>query len=395
MSSLLKCSRRDAPAALVAAAHARGGLAPVDLERFWADQAVARANPFGEHIPQVPLGIMMSWECVFDELGIPEDRWRYENDPEWALQLRKAYNDRSEQIVGKRLLSERLPDPSRRFPPVKMLHHVFEAENIWQAGSWWLEQSAHNEDELKALLDRVDNLDLRKFMLPPNWYEEKERLLALGVKPPLYRSQRGPVTFATSIFGVENLLFLILDNPDLAARFRDTILRTMLGIAQVLDEEGGYTPDTAPHGFSFYDDNCALLTPDMYEFFGYPILKAVFERYSPLPGDMRGQHSDSAMGHLLPILGRLNFSWVNFGPTLTVSEIREHCPHAVIHGQLAPFVFSRNEEEKIVAEFLRDFEMAKEKRGLLFATAGSINNGSRLTGMRLIMSAIQHFGRYD
>jgi hypothetical protein len=28
-------------------------------------------------------------------------------------------------------------------------------------------------------------------------------------------------------------------------------------------------------------------------------------------------------------------------------------------------------------------------------TAGSINNGSRLTGMRLIMSAIQHFGRYD
>ena len=46
-------------------------------------------------------------------------------------------------------------------------------------------------------------------------------------------------------------------------------------------------------------------------------------------------------------------------------------------------------------EFLRDHEMARETRGLLFTTAGSINNGSRLTGMRLIMSAIQHFGRFD
>jgi len=39
--------------------------------------------------------------------------------------------------------------------------------------------------------------------------------------------------------------------------------------------------------------------------------------------------------------------------------------------------------------------MAHEKRGWIFTTAGSINNGSRLTGMRLIMAAIQEYGRYD
>jgi hypothetical protein len=43
----------------------------------------------------------------------------------------------------------------------------------------------------------------------------------------------------------------------------------------------------------------------------------------------------------------------------------------------------------------RDYEMSLEKRGVVFATAGSINNGSRLTGMRLIMAAIQEFCRYD
>jgi uroporphyrinogen decarboxylase len=194
---------------------------------------------------------------------------------------------------------------------------------------------------------------------------------------------------------VENFLYLIADNPDLAARLRDAILRTMLEIARVLDEEAGYTPETAPHGFGFADDNCMLLSPELYEFFGYPILKGVFDRYSPNPGDRRGQHSDSEMGHLLPVLGRLRFTDVNFGPRLTVSQIREHCPRAVILGQLAPFTYSRNEEENMVAEFLRDFDMAREKRGLFFTTAGSINNGSRLTGMRLLMAAVQRYGRYD
>ena len=370
-------------------------LAPVDLDRFWADQEVAISDPFGKNIPQCPLGIMMSGECVYDELGIEEDFWRYEHDEEWRLALNRAYNDRAERIVGRRLLSEKPSDPNLKWPPVKTLADVFEARKEWHSGSWWLSQSARNEEELRALLDRVEACDIRRFILPENWEQEKSRLMTLGAKPPLYRGQRGPVTFAASIYGVENLIFLIHDNPRLAERFRDLILKTMLAIARVLDEEAGYTPQTAPRGFYFCDDNCALLTPAMYEFFGYPILKGVFERYSADPGDLRGQHSDSAMAHLLPILGRLNLTSVNFGPTVRVDEIREHLPNAVIYGQLAPFTFSRNDEPGIVAEFRRDFAQARASRGLVFATAGSINNGSRLTGMRLIMSTIQREGRYD
>ena len=78
----------------------------------------------------------------------------------------------------------------------------------------------------------------------------------------------------------------------------------------------------------------------------------------------------------------------------SVSEIRQHCPRTVIEGQLAPFTFSRHEEENMILELLRDFDQAKAARGLLFSTAGSINNGSRLTGMRLLMAATQRWCRY-
>jgi len=382
---------------LIAETTANDGLAPVDIERFWADQQAAIAEPFGKNIPQVPLGIMMSGECVYDELGIPVDFRRYDRDEKWRLELNMAYNDKAEKIVGRRLLGEKPGSPAdRRYPPVKGLSDVFEAETIWSDQSWWLQQSAHDETELAALLGRVEGRlgSLREFILPPNGTEEKARLQGLGVKPPLYRGQRGPVTFAMSIYGVENTIFLIHDNPGLAKRFSKLILAAMLEIAQVLDEEAGYTPETAPHGWGWADDNCAMLTAEMYEFFAYPILKGIFDRYCPDTADRRHQHSDSAMEHILPLLGKLGLNGVNFGPTVSITEIRQYLPNAIIQGQLAPFTFSRNEEEKIVAEFLRDFDMARESRGFVFSTAGSINNGSRLTGMRLIMAAIQKYGRY-
>lgn len=385
---------------LVQKAHANNGLAPVDLERFWADQKIAIADPFGKDIPQVPLGAICNWECVFAELGIEQQWKRYSSDTGWRLSINKAYNDKAEAIVGRRLLDESPPGPSRpRYPATKALHDIFEMKNVWNedSQSWWLLKSAETVDELCALLDRVDKRleNLREFILPPNWDTEKEKLMAMGIKPSLYRGQRGPVTFAMSMFGVEGIIFLIEDHPDIAKRLSDTILKAMLGMVRLFDEEAGYTPETAPRGFSFADDNCAMLNADMYEFFGYPIVKGIWDVCSPDPKDPRYQHSDSDMAHILPVLGRCNLTGVNFGPNVMIDQIREYMPNAVIYGVLAPFTFSRNEEVNIVAEFLRDFEMAREKRGLVFATAGSINNGSRLTGMRLIMSAIQQYGRYD
>ncbi len=372
-------------------------LAAVDLDRFWADQAVAIADPFGEHIPQCPLGIFMGDWCVFDELGVEEDLWRQETDDAWRVALNKAYNDRAEWIVGRRLLPETYTPPELRYPERGALYTIFEGRNEWHSGAWWLTQAANNEAELSALLDRVERRlegDLREVLLPENWEREKARLLAEGIQPPLYRHQRGPCTFAASIYGAENLIFLILDNPDLAGRFSRLILRSMLEMARIYDEEAGYTPETAPHGWSFADDNCVLLNPDMYKFFGYPVLKGMFDRYSPNPEDKRYQHSDSAMGHLVPIIGQLDMTGVNFGPTVMADHIRKWMPHAAIYGVLAPFTFMRNDKFEILRQFRRDFELTRETKGLVFATAGSINGGSALTSLRLIMSAIQHEGRY-
>ena len=380
----------------VETAKGRDGLAALDVERFWADDDEAHRDPWSASCPQVPLGIRMSDECVFAELGVPEDPYRLQHDEAYRADLARRYNDRAEGVVGRRLLAERPADPPRAWPPVKALYELFEGRNVWHGESYWLTQAARGEDELRALLDRVEKRleDPRGFFLPEGWDAARDLLLPAGILPPPYRQQRGPVTLAMSLYGVEDLVYLLVDEPGLAARFRDLILRGLLARARLIDEESGLSAAAAPRGFAFFDDNCAMLTADMYEFFGYPVLRGAFAAYAPSPGDARYQHSDSDMGHLLPVLARLDLNAVNFGPNLTVNAIRAHLPRAVIHGQLAPFTFSRNEEVNMVAELLRDVDMAREHRGLVFTTAGSINNGSRLGGMRLLMAAIQALGRY-
>ena len=369
-----------------------------DLEQFWKDEEISHVdNCFSKNAKQVALGIRMSDECVFAELGEEGEPWGY-TPPERRLELNKRYNEKALKIVGRKLLSEAPPPPpDSNFPATRQIGEVFGGEYVFDGKTTWLEGHLEDEAALEKKLDEIDRMDLRSFILPENWESEKKRIYeTYGKKPGIFGGIRGPVTLATSVFGTEKLIYLIYDYPDLATRFSDTIAKVIIGYFDVFREEAGFTADNFPHGFSFNDDNCCLLNEELYESFGYPILKKVFEHCAPNPGDHRYQHSDSAMEHLLPILSQLNLTGCNFGPTVTVDKIRRHMKTTRIDGALAPFTLMSNNEEAIIAEVKRDCEQAKvdDIRGLNLSTAGSINNGSLLTSMRAVMAAIQNYGRY-
>lgn len=371
----------------------------LDIEKFWEDDELAHEeNCFSAKATQAAMAIRMSDECVFAELDEPGKPW-LPMDRERRMLLNIRYNDKAEKIVGRRLLKEYYPKDDETFPEVKLIGEIFGGRYVRNEHAVWLESSVKTQQELEKLLDKVERMNIREFILPSNWQSEKKRIYEkYGTRPNQVRSVRGPVTLATSIYGVENLIFLILDEPELAKRFSQTIADVIIEIMKVIDEECGFTAETSPHGFRFYDDDCNLMTPEMYSLFGYPVLKKVFEYSDKSPAydrNKRYQHSDSAMTHLLPQLADFNLTGCNFGPTVTVEEIRKFMPKTRIDGQLAPFTFMRNNEADIIAEVKRDCTMARQSKGLNVMTAGSINNGSLLTSMRTVMAAIQNFGRFD
>ena len=380
----------------------------LDIEQFWKDEALAhKENCFSKVAPQVALGIRMSEECVFAELGEEGQPWGY-TEPERRYELNCRYNEKARQIVGKSLLPENKPLPKEQQPKVtipefRKIGEVFGGKYVFDGNTTWLKGTLEDDEAIVKKIKEVNALTsdpeaFRKFVLPADWDERTKAVYELyGKRPAQFRSIRGPVTLATSVFGVENLTYLYYDDEELYGQFADAIGDVVLAYIDLFIKESGKDWNTYEHGFSFYDDDSYLLTPQMYKDFGYKVLKRVFEKVSPNPEDRRFQHSDSPMGHLLPLLADFNLTACNFGPTLTVREIRAHMPNTRIDGQLAPFTFMKNNEDDIIAEVKRDCEMAKENdlRGLNLATAGSINNGSLLTSMRAVMAAIQNYGRYN
>lgn len=362
----------------------------IDLTQFWHDNTAALVDPFSAGNPRTPMGIGMGACVMFAELGLAEDMKRLEDDPVWARQCVRAYNDKAEKIVGRRLMYEPAGEPTAPRPPrIRMVGEVFGCHRVRESQSWWLLEAAKTPAELVALLDRAEQLDVESQMFGDDFdHRAQQAWDAAGRRPRFTMSLRGPVTLATSIYGVENLVFLLVDDPPLAARFRDVLKHIILQYYRLSRARHQRLGAQVLPGFRFMDDNCAMLTPEMYAFFAQPIVQAVYDEFSPQPDHVRYQHSDSDMAHLLPVLAQTGMNRVNFGPTVRFSEIRRHMPRAIVEGTLAPFTFMRNDTEQIMGEVQRDLDEARETRGLVVATAGSVNNGSRLTSLLTVMRTI-------
>lgn len=369
----------------------------VDLDRFWRDDALAHEeNCFSKSAPQVALGMTMGNQCVFAELG--------EDGPAWGevpyarrVDVNRRYNDKAERIIGKRILQEDFPPEDATYPKRREFGEIFGAEYRYDGNYTWMTTGPNTPDALEQKLDEIEKLDLRAFVLPDNWEKEKKRIFeTYGILPPRFTNFRGPTTFAAQLYGPADFIYLMYDEPELVERYRDAICDTMIRYVRLFDEEAGYTQETRPHGFKLRDDDIALLTPDMFMAFSYPSYEKLFTAFSPDPGDQRYLHSDGDMAHLLPLMTGLKLTAVNLSPKLTVRSIRQHCPTACIDGQLAPYTFMNNDEQGIIEQCRRDFDMARENdlRGLNFKTAGVTNEGSSLMSLRLIMHMIQNYGRY-
>ena len=372
-------------------------LFPVDLARFWRDNEASLGRPFSTDKPQVPMTLRTTEGCLWQELGLEPDP-RYYVDPEVHIRLNRLYNDKAEEIVGLRILPETFVPPEHQLPRPLRIEEIFGSQIRTVPGSEeidgadWVMESIHSLRDLEERMEYVRSLRLEDIVLPPGFFPALERLRTqYNQSPRLGMHIRGPVTAAMSLCGVENVIFWLVDCPQVMERFRDLLAEKIIELCTLLRRATG-APMT---GFSFADDNCAMLNAPLYERFGLPILQRVFAVFSPHEEDWRYQHSDSEMTHLLPLLARVHLHGANFGPTVRPELIRRAMPRTVIHGQLAPFTFSRGTPQEIAQAVRRDIEAVGADGGLVVTTAGGVNPGSKLAGLRAVMYAIQTWGRYQ
>ena len=363
--------------------------APIfDLTAFWAENDLCRDRPFCIDKPRAPIEISIDDHWLLEEMQVPSTV-QYFSDPTYRSETNRACNDRLEEQLGKRFFSESIDPPS-----ILRLEEVMGSErHVVEGGTPWLEAGYLTIDALEAGIRDMENWSddqLRSVIFSTRGIVTEVEPSNMGAKEIRRAGSRGPATQATSIVGTMNCLYWIMDYPEVMGKFFELLADIIIRYHRIVEVDSG----VEYQGYYWLDDNCALYSPDLYEEFCYPALKRVTDTFAPELGHYRYQHSDSEMRHLLPILSRIGFHGVNFGPTLPAELIRHHMPHAVIHGEVAPNTLRDKPLDAVVAEVRRDFDAVGGDGGLVVTTCGSVSAGTTIESIRGFMWAVHEYCRY-
>ncbi len=353
----------------------------LDLEHFWIENEQSLGKPFRTDKPRAPMALPVDDHWLLEELSVPSTV-RFYRDLEYLLACHREANRRCWEHIGIRPFPETLPTKS-----IRRIEEVFGATiEVVEGGTPWLVPGIETPEALADLLDELETVSdegLRRRM------EIDGPSSSGGGETQAW--SRGPATIATSVLGTMEALYLVVDEPELMDRFFRVLAKVVVRYHRLSAKASGKTV----RGVGILDDNCALFSPELYERFCLPVWRTIADELAPNPDDMRYQHSDSAMEHLLPLLAELNLSGCNFGPTVPVQAIRAAMPRTEIQGQVAPFTLRNGTAQDVEAEVRRDWEAVGADGGLLITTAGSIAAGTSLPAIRAWMECVDRICRYD
>ena len=89
-------------------------------------------------------------------------------------------------------MQEEFEPEDAAFPALRQIGEVFAGEYVSDGNTTWLQGNLSDEHELEKQLDKIDKMDLRSFILPPNWESEKKRIYeTYGKRPEVFNWVRG------------------------------------------------------------------------------------------------------------------------------------------------------------------------------------------------------------
>jgi len=358
--------------------------AGLDVATFWEENKLSEA--FSLDKPRCAVQFSPDDHWLFEFLDVPSTL-RYYQDKQYRDELHRQVNQITREYVGQTFFDEDSWEHSPR-----RIENLFGCEFAYHEGSTpWLVPVTSDPQEFARILDRAENIDLADWVLPAVYRAEWESRWSAGKEMPLLGDgSRGPATIITSVLDVETAFFWFYDHPELMARFRDILSEKMVAFNLILRQFSG----NEQPGWWITDDNCALFNRQVYEEFCMPVLEKVLDALAP-EGNLRYQHSDSAMGHLLDYQQALGINLVNYGPEVDAALIREKMPQAMILGHLPPFLLRNGSPDEIKTRITDDFHKAGQTGGLTVATAGSLAGGTGVGRIRWMMQVVQDFCRYQ
>lgn len=166
----------------------------------------------------------------------------------------------------------------------------------------------------------------------------------------------GPTTLATQIFGIENSIYLLVDNPEafnlllnfttqIAKSFAQAILAT--GVSAVLINDPSASPNVFPK--STFDNMI------------YPHLKGLFNEIKTQETDLVWLQITGKTTSILPTINNLPVDIITLDSPVELIEAQEILNNKTVIGNINPLLFTNNNSENLLIQ--TQSTLAKRRKG--------------------------------
>jgi uroporphyrinogen-III decarboxylase len=214
----------------------------------------------------------------------------------------------------------------------------------------------------------------------------EERLQAEGLGIRMVCA-RGPMTTASWLVGLSNLLMELVTNPDQAARFLDTITTTLIRwLHAQLDTL------RQPEGIMLLDDVVGMVSKRHYEELIHPHLRRIFDEFDGL---IRVYHNDTPCMHLVESLAEANFDVFNFSHEMDIGEVKAKMGHRVaLMGNVPPLDVGVREPPEVVERgALECLDRGAPGGGMILSFGGGVSPGTPPENIDALLRAAREWSK--
>jgi uroporphyrinogen decarboxylase len=239
-------------------------------------------------------------------------------------------------------------------------------------------------DELEDPNPQTDGL----MPLALELYEYYQKILESKGYTIKFVASRGPLVTAAHLRGLSRFIADLKLNPEwmhkLIEKTTKLCIKWLKAQLEIIND---------PIGIFVLDDIPGLLSPKLFEEFGYKSLKNIFQEFS---NKIRAFHCDSNTSHILEKLSEVGFQIFNFSHLMDIADVKRRIGNKVcLMGNIPPLeILAKGKPEEVFEASKQCILKAKAGGGYILSAGGGVPCAVPLENIDAMINAVKQYGKY-
>ena len=194
----------------------------------------------------------------------------------------------------------------------------------------------------------------------------------------------GPFTLATQLLGLENALYLAIDDPARLARLMDFATEVVIRFGRAQLQAGAHLPVV-------FDPSAspAVVPPGFFREFELPRLQRVFAALAESGAAANWLHIAGPVAPILPYYATAGVNLANFDYPVKAAEAISRLPATCCDGNIKSLLFVEGRPAEIESEAAALLSAFRERRGFVLSSGCEIPPEARPENIAALVRAVR------